>query len=1013
MSPKWTTSTISHPDRKGPSLTLAAVLALLCFLLLSSALLEAQLDPGRSPVPTRALPGPTPEVTDLGPLPASEPMELTLYLALSDDQKIALDSLLADQINPSSPGYHQWLTPVQLGQQFGADDSQLRALTSWITAGGLSLQSVAPARNRLTLAGTAAQIQSAFAVDLHRFSVSGQLHFMGISPPSIPAEFVPLVASISGLDDLPAPHPTTVSSLTGASLLSDPLAALASLVDSNTSPVLTIATTSCSTDLSPSEIAAYRGLLQQANAQGITVLATGACASGETSSFPTGLAEVTALATPPPTSVVPLATIRLTPEPPTAGLEPRPKWQTAPGLPADGFRHEPDLETTSAAAFAQTVSAILAKTGSRQGNINAHLYALAPLPGLFTQPDDSARTPPGTWEKPTGLGHVDLQALLRAYASGSAVATTTSLTSNSYSTTYGQLLTLTSTITAASYGATSPSGTITFSSPTQGTLGSSAISSGGASLAIATLPVGTYNITAAYSGDSAYAASSSTSPVVVTVSIVNATITATVSPATNVSYGATATVTATVNLPSSTIPPTGNVTALFEGITGSTFSNTLSPNMGSNTATANIPMSVPPPGTYTVSVTCAGSTNFQCQTPVVLPFKSVMGNSNVTVSVLPAAPQAGQPISLTATVGNAGNGTGTYTFSGSVSFYDNGKLIATAPVATNQATTTKTLSGNATHNIVAIYTGDANWNTSTSTAAAVTPIILSSSLVLSSNMGSVASTLAGVNVVFTGTITTNVTNTAGPTGTVTFYDTFNGSVVQLGSPAVTVPNGPTASIALFNTTGLLAGAHSIYAIYSGDDNFSTATSPVLTLTIADYGLTMVPSTLTLTGGTSANVTLLLNISGQFAGTVGFGCTPPAGSNATCSFQPASLSSGGVTTMTINTTSATPSTSSLTSPQLRLHRGWLAGSTLSLASLMVFILPRRRRFTEAILVVLLTAALLATAGCGQVAGTPVSTTPTAPTNLGTPLGTTEFVITAAGSNGVNTSRHVYNYQVTVQ
>ena len=59
-------------------------------------------------------------------------------------------------------------------------------------------------------------------------------------------------------------------------------------------------------------------------------------------------------------------------------------------------------------------------------------------------------------------------------------------------------------------------------------------------------------------------------------------------------------------------------------------------------------------------------------------------------------------------------------------------------------------------------------------------------------------------------------------------------------------------------------------------------------------------------------------------------------------------------------------------------------------------------------------LLGAAGCG--AGTtnnPVATEPTTPSNLGTPLGTMNFEVTAAGTNGVNTSRHTYQYQVTVQ
>ncbi len=986
----------SDPQRNPPSLTLAAtLLLLLCFLLLSSPLLQAQ----RVTVAARSFANGMPEVTDAGALPVSEPMEVTLRLAGTDEQTAALDELLAGQTDPASATYHRWLTPAEFGQQFGASDGQMAALTAWAETEGLSVSSVSPARTRVVLTGTAGQMEAAFGTDLHRLSVSGQMYFGPMTSATLPMKLAGMVSSISGLDTLPKPRPTTVTSLTGTSLLSDPLAAAANLIDNNTSAVLTISTASCSTDLTSFEQAAYRDLFRQANAQGITVVATSSCGTRGTGSFPASLAEATAITTAPADVAV-------------VGIDPRPGWQSAPGLPTDGMRQEPDLVTSSAAAFTAAVSEILTKTGARQGNLNRNLYALAPLPGLFTQPDATATTEAGRWEPHTGLGTVDLKALVKAYASGLG-STTTSLVSTSYNTTYGQQITLTSAI--ASTGTTSPSGTVTFTSPTLGTIGSSAVTNGSATLSIATLPVGADSITATYSGDSSYVSSSSSS-IGVYVTISNASITAIVSPANKVPYGATATVTATVNLPNSTIAPSGNVTAQFESA-GVTYSNTLSPNTGSNTATTNIAMSVPPPGTYTISVTCQGSTNFQCQSPALITgFTSVMGNSNVTVSVSPAAPQAGQPIQLTATVGNAGNGTGTYTFSGSVSFYDNGKLIATAAVATNQATTTKTLSGNTTHSIVATYTGDANWNPSSSTAAAVTPTILASSLVLSSNVGNTASTLAGVNIVFTGSVTTNVANTAGPTGTVMFYDTFNGSVVQLGTPSVLVPNGPTEGIALLSTTGLLAGTHNIYGVYSGDDNFAAATSPVLTLTVADYGLTMVPSTLTLSGGTSGNVTMLLNISGGFAGSVSFGCTPPPGSETTCSFSPASLSAGGVTTMTINTTAAGSSTSARQGrPGVRRPGAWGTASTLTLASLLVVVVPRRRRsLSGSVLAFLVACVLLGAAGCGQgTTSTAAATTPTSAADPGTPLGTMNFQVTAAGTNGVNTSQHTYQYQVTVQ
>ena len=568
---------------------------------------------------------------------------------------------------------------------------------------------------------------------------------------------------------------------------------------------------------------------------------------------------------------------------------------------------------------------------------------------------------------------------------------------------------------APTYGNANPTGTVTFSGATQGTLGSASVdSTGTATLNLTTgLNVGVYNVTATYSGDNLYAASSNATPAIITISIVNGTITATIAPPSNVPYGATATVTATVTLPNSSAAPSGTVTASIEGISGSVYSNTLTPNPGGNSGTANIVINAPPPNTtaapnYTVSVTCAGNQNFQCQAPATPTFTTVKGNTLVTVTAVPVVPQAGQPVTLTAVISNSGNGTGLYSFSGNISFYDNGKIIATAPVASNQASTSVTLSGGVSHSIVASYTGDANWNVSTSTAVTVIPTLLPSTITLVSN---VSTALAGANIVFTATVFTTVSNTVGPTGTIAFYDTFNGSITKIGTGTL-VPNGPNQSIANFPTTGLLAGTHSVYAVYSGDTNFTAVTSSTMPIGITDYTLTMIPQTLTVTAGKQGQVVVLLGLMGGFNGTVSFGCTPPSSTETSCSFSPVSLSGGGSTTMTIITTAATAATPASTTKSGRLTPGnpWHLAAGSALATLLCFWLPRRRRAIPVMLCLLLACSLITGLGCGDSTS---NNTPTTPADPGTPLGTNTFTISTAGTDGVSTVRHTYQYQVTVQ
>ena len=658
-------------------------------------------------------------------------------------------------------------------------------------------------------------------------------------------------------------------------------------------------------------------------------------------------------------------------------------------------------------AFAQALTTIVQQNGGRQGNVNAILYSLATTPDLYTQSDSA---PAGTWEAATGLGVVNLQKLIKVFPRDTGAATTTTLAYNGTSPIgYGTQIVLTASVTPSAVNVLSPTGTVTFVSTSQGTIGSSALTNGTATLTLSALPVGSYTITANYSGDGTFGSSTSPVPVSITVTIVNATLTATISPSANVPYGSTATVTATVALPNSTGAPAGPVTATIESVTGSVFTATLSPNPGGNTATANIVLNAPAPNAkgYTVEVSCQGNTNFQCQSPVdIQPWTTVLGNSLTTINVSPAAPQAGQPVTLTAIINNSGNGTGVYSFSGNATFYDNGVILATAPVATNEASISKTLAGNIQHSIVAKYSGDANWNGSTSTPQSVAPTLLPSSLTLTANT---YNTLAGVNIVFTATAFTTVANTVGPTGTVTLYDTYNGSVVQIGSPTL-IPNGPNQAIAMFSTTGLLAGAHSVYAVYNGDTNFNEATSPTMALNLSDYNLTMVPQTLTLSPGQTGQAVMLLGMVGGFTGTVSFGCTPPSGSEITCSFNPVTLTGGGSTTMSIVTTAPQYTTTQHTAG---IREGWVLAGGASLATLLCFIAPGRRRSIPTLLLVVFAACLTANLGCGK--GTSGSTTDPPPTvtDPGTPLGTQIFTITTAGSDGTNTVRHSYQYQLTVQ
>ena len=132
-----------------------------------------------------------------------------------------------------------------------------------------------------------------------------------------------------------------------------------------------------------------------------------------------------------------------------------------------------------------------------------------------------------------------------------------------------------------------------------------------------------------------------------------------------------------------------------------------------------------------------------------------------------------------------------------------------------------------------------------------------------------------------------------PTGTVSFLD---GTTV-LGT------SGLTAGVAALTTSTLAAGSHSITAVYSGDANFVTQTSPVLTEAVDDFSLSIptgdVTSLTIFPGGTGV---FTLSMSPAGATTVPVAVTLSLSglpSGATYAFSPATLPAGsGTTTVTL-------------------------------------------------------------------------------------------------------------------
>jgi subtilase family serine protease len=134
-----------------------------------------------------------------GLLDSSTPLRVTMLFTPTADQQTALQKLLADQQNPKSPSFHKWLTPEQFADRFGLSQNDIDKVTAWLQSQGLQITYVARGRDSISFSGDAAQVQTAFKTQIHRYEINGQMHFANATSPMIPAALSGIVGGFRGL----------------------------------------------------------------------------------------------------------------------------------------------------------------------------------------------------------------------------------------------------------------------------------------------------------------------------------------------------------------------------------------------------------------------------------------------------------------------------------------------------------------------------------------------------------------------------------------------------------------------------------------------------------------------------------------------------------------------------------------------------------------------------------------------------------------------------------------------
>ncbi len=248
---------------------------------------------------------------------------------------------------------------------------------------------------------------------------------------------------------------------------------------------------------------------------------------------------------------------------------------------------------------------------------------------------------------------------------------------------------------------------------------------------------------------------------------------------------------------------------------------------------------------------------------------------------------------------------------------------------------------------------------------------------------------------------------AGQSTTVTLKVTGSGQIPS-GQVALLDGNTPAgqhsldgSGAATFNLNALVAGQHAITANYAGDKLYNGISS-AFTLTATDFAVAATAPTQTVLAGGTASYSVAITPNGPFSGTVAFTCSGlPAG--YACSVSSTSLNGTPTTAVLTISTNRSQQKSFFTSA---------AACTLGLIALTVVF--RRGKYSGALLMFALACTFAATEGCSS-GGSATSGSGSPGTGTSTPSTpvTTNFTVTATGTQGSQTVAHTFQATLIVQ
>ena len=137
---------------------------------------------------------------DRGRVSPDLPMtDLILVLGRSPEQQAAFEKFVASQYDQDSPDFHHWLTPAEVGRDFGPSETDIATISNWLTGHGLSVDEVTNDRMSIRFSGNGCAGGERISHRDSQSEVKGVAHIGNMTDPQIPAALAPVVVGVKAL----------------------------------------------------------------------------------------------------------------------------------------------------------------------------------------------------------------------------------------------------------------------------------------------------------------------------------------------------------------------------------------------------------------------------------------------------------------------------------------------------------------------------------------------------------------------------------------------------------------------------------------------------------------------------------------------------------------------------------------------------------------------------------------------------------------------------------------------